>query len=111
MSRRLDQINELLRGELASAASGGLELDGCLVTILYVKTSPDLKNATVGISVLPENMTGSALKELRRRGGAFGRELGKKMKIKKIPRFNWVIDKNIRRAQEIEDCIKDIHEQ
>ncbi|MDO8261450.1 MAG: ribosome-binding factor A, partial [Candidatus Magasanikbacteria bacterium] len=62
---RMDQINELLREELSILMSRETPIPNGLITITRVKCSPDLKNATILISVLPENVSGSALRKVR----------------------------------------------
>jgi ribosome-binding factor A len=99
MSERLKQVNELLRSELALALNRYGVMPDALITIAKVKCSSDLKNATVVVSVLPENKSGSALKLLRQNSALLARSLSK-LKIKYIPRLNWKIDSQARFASE-----------
>ena|SRR3989339_620353 len=109
MSRRIEQINELLRRELAMLIAGHLDISiSGLITVIDVKTSPDLRYAKVNISVLPENQTGSALRELRKSNSYFSGELKKKLSLKFIPKFNWTIDANERYAAEIDRVIDEL---
>ena len=57
MSYRMKQVNELLKSELAILISRNVLIENSLTTITYVKCSPNLLEATIGISVLPENMS------------------------------------------------------
>jgi ribosome-binding factor A len=110
MSQRIEQINEILRAELATLISREGVLPNGLITITYVDCSPDLKRADIAISVLPENLSGTALKNLSRSSHTFCGVLRKKLKMRIIPKFNWIIDKEKRRAFEMEkvfDQIKD----
>ena len=106
MSHRMPQVNELLRAELSELISREGIFPNGLITIIYVKSSPNLRAATVGISVLPENVSGSALVELRRHSSAFSSRLRKKLNLKQIPRFNWKIDIVERRAAEIDKLLQ-----
>ena len=108
MSNRILQINELLRQELAALVSKEIYLRGGLITITKVKCSPDLKNAFARISVLPENLSGSALRELKKHNVFFAKELKKKLNLKKIPRFKWEIDSQERYAMEIDKVFAEI---
>lgn len=105
MARRIEQINELLRAELSYLIARESPLENGLITITYVRTGADLKNATIGISVLPENLSGTALRQLKRISGQLARELNKKLKIQFIPKFRWEIDTLERNAFELEDAI------
>lgn len=108
MTRKSERLNEFLRGELARLIEREIELGGALITVTYVDCSPDLKYARVGVSVLPEKFTGSALKELRKRAGEFSKTLIRQTKLRKIPRFDWRVDDTEVRAAEIEEILKKI---
>ena len=108
MARRMLQINELLRGELANLLTSEWERNDCLVTITHVKCSPNLLSATIFISVLPENMTGTALKALKKLNSTFSSILKKKLNIRRIPRFHWRLDFQEREAVKIEKVISQL---
>jgi len=108
MSERILQINELLRKELAIIISKEIPLENGLITIIHAKTSADLKNATLLISVIPENLSGSALKNLRKNSSFFRSLLKKKLNLKYIPRLNWKIDPQERYALEMDKVFKNI---
>lgn len=106
--RRIEQLNEQLKSELANLIAKELPLNQGLITISYVKCSVDLKYARIGVSVLPEKYAGSALAALRRDASAFSKYLRRKLKIRQIPRFNWALDTSESQAAEIEKIIKKI---
>ncbi len=108
MSHRIEKINELLKQELSNILSREAFFDNCLITITGVKCSPNLNQAKVSISVLPDKFFGSALKKLRRQSGYFSKNLGDKIKIRKIPKLNWAADVTEKEAAEIERIINDI---
>ena len=101
MSDRMLKINELLRAEIAKVVSEDVFLDDGLITITQVKCSADLHEATVFISVLPEKVSGTALKLLRAHSSLVSKKL-KKFNLKSIPRFNWRIDSQERFAVDLE---------
>ena len=103
---RVDQINSLLREKLANLANKEVFLEHGLITISYVQCSPDLRHAKVGVSVLPENLSGTALKKLRRSSKALSSHLKKMLKLKYTPKLNWSIDKQERQAADIDQVIK-----
>jgi ribosome-binding factor A len=108
MSHRVEQINELLHREISNFISREGLLENGLITITYVKCSANLKNATVGISVLPENLAGTALKVLSRASGHLAKELNKKVRIQFIPKFRWEIDSLERNAIAIDRAIAEL---
>ena len=102
------QVNELLRSELANLLVYEWDRDDCLVTITHVKCSPNLLSATVFISVLPENKTGTALKALKKLNSTFSSALKKKLTMRRIPRFNWRLNFQEREAAKIENIINQL---
>lgn len=108
MARRIKQVNELLRGELARLISQEIQLPGGLITVCYVECSPDLKEAKIGISVLPDNLSKIALQKTERRSSHFCQILKKKLSLKYIPKFTWLIDETEKNAAKIEEILKQI---
>lgn len=106
MPRRIEQLNEQLKKELANLIIKEATLDNGLITVCFVNCSTDLKHAKVAISVLPDRFGPSVLKKMRKLSGVFNRELKNKLKIRQIPRFHWVLDTTESRAAEIEEVIK-----
>ena len=101
------QINELLRAEIAKIISLEIMMDNGLITVTHVNCSANLQNATVFISVLPENVSGTALRLLRSHSSVFKKYL-KKLSLKYIPRLNWRIDSQERYAAEINNAINEV---
>jgi len=102
---RIDKINELLQSEIAQIINQEIFLKDSLITISYVDCSPDLRNAKVGISVLPDHHFGSALSKIRKNKGLLRKSLAKKLKIRQLPKIHWVIDPSQKNASEIEALI------
>ena len=101
MSRRIAQVNELILSELSGLIARHIDLANGLITLSYAKTDPDLRATRIGVSVLPETLSGTALKLLRSHSAAFSGELRKKLNLKKIPRFRYEIDPGERIRDEI----------
>lgn len=111
MPRRIEQLNEQLKEELANLIIREVPLENGLITVSYAECSPDLKYAKVAVSVLPEKFAGTALASLRKHTSAFSQSLRRKLSIRQIPRFNWVLDTTESKAAEIEEVIKRIKEE
>ena len=111
MPRRIEQLNEQLKEELANLIVRELPLKNGLITVSYVLCSPDLKYARIAVSVLPEKYAGTALAGLRKHSSSFNQSLRHKLKIRQIPRFNWVLDTTESKAAEIEEVLKKIKEE
>jgi ribosome-binding factor A len=103
---KTERINELILEELAVAVNREVGLDGGLITITYVDCSPDLKQARIGFSVLPDNLAGTAL---RRLNGATSQLVGlikNRVKLRKMPHFVWEFDATEKDASRIERLIE-----
>ncbi len=110
MSHRMEQINDLLRSELANLIGREIHLEDGLITVSYVKCSPNLRQAEIYVSILPEKLFGTGLKKLRQNSKIFSNALKKKLNLKYIPRFIWVIDETEKNAAKIETTLKEIEQ-
>jgi len=110
MSKRVFQINELLRKEIAFIIEREIELPDVLATVTKVDCSPDLAQAKVWISVLPDAKMGSTIEKLRKRSGLIRSFLKKKVVLKILPKLNFVIDDTEKHAAEIEETLEKIKE-
>lgn len=111
MPRRIEQLNEQLKQELANLAVKEITINNGLITICFVDCSTDLKHAKVGISVLPEKFGPSILRKMNKLSGHFSRILKSKLKIRQIPKLHWVFDNTESEAAKIEAIIKQIKEE
>jgi len=105
---RVEKVNQLLRSELANIIVREIPLTNGLITISYVDCAPNLRSAKIGVLVLPDNLASSVLKKLRQHSSYFCKTLKKKLNLKYIPKFNWLIDNTEKNAAEIEEVLKKI---
>lgn len=110
MTKRVNQLNELFKSELANLIIREMPKKDVLITISYVDCSPDLQRAKIGFSVLPHEKSGGALKVLRKYSGLFAKILKKKLKLHHIPKFNWIIDETEKKAAELDKIFEQIKE-
>ena len=110
MTARTDRIDELFRQEIGSILSREVEDRRIgFATIIAVETAPDLRHAKVRISVI-----GSA-EERRTTIAAIGRampfvrhELGKRLRLKRIPEFHLELDETLERGTRILHLLDEI---
>ncbi len=107
---KVDQLNQMLQEELAYAINREVGVPNTLITVVYVKTSSDLKFATVGISVLPDNLAGTALEKLKKSAGALSSILAKKTRLRQIPRLRFEFDPTERKAAVLENFMNNMDE-
>lgn len=109
MFSRIDRVNELIKTTLAEIISEEIDFSaGIFVTIMKVDTSADLRYARVFLSVFPENKFGEAFRTLGRRIYFLQGRLNKKLKMRPLPRIEFVADKTEAEADRIEKILKTI---
>ena len=109
--RRIEQVNELLKNKLAILISREVPLENGLITITYVDCAPNLSSAKIGISVLPFNSSKNVIEKLKKHGSLFASILKKETRLRRIPKFDWVIDEAAEGSSEIEEVFRKIHEE
>jgi len=102
---KVPRLNELLLSELAAAVSREVGLPDALITITYVDCSPDLKQAKVGFSVLPDRLAGTALRHLKASTSRLLPLLRARVKLRVFPHLIWEFDATEKEASKIERLI------
>ena len=103
MTQRTDRIDELLREEMTSILAR--EVDDPRIgfaTITDVETAPDLRHARVQVSVIGQPAERQATIVALGRAMPFVRhELGKRLRLKRIPEFHLQLDETFERGTRI----------
>lgn len=107
---RVDQINELLRKEIAEFVAREVAVTEFLITIVNVKCTSDLKKARVNFSCIPDRFAGSALRDLRSHLSAINNHLSKKMKFRTIPKLSFYFDPTEKEATILEEYMNHIED-
>jgi len=103
---RTEKVSNLIR----KLAAQFLERENnrtSLITVTSCKTSPDLKRATVFITVLPDNKEHDALDFAKRKRGELREFLKKQMTVKTIPFIEIEIDRGEKNRQNIDALLKE----
>ncbi len=110
MSRRIEQVNKLIREEISKLFLREIEFPkGVIVTVARVKTSEDLKYAQIFVSVLPFKYSQEILKLLERNAPHLQSLLGGKLTIKFTPKISFTLDTTEEEVGEIEEILKEIN--
>lgn len=111
MSHRLAKVNELLKQELGKIIFQEEEFGrGVLMTILDAKSSSDLRNATVVISVLPTQKGEEVMKKLTAHLGPLQHQLNKTLNMHPVPRIRFVLDSTEEESQNIAILLNKLHQ-
>lgn len=93
MSKRTEQVAALLQKNINEIIVRDFEAPvGTLISVSLVTVANDLKNATVYVSVLPDNRLGSGLEAIKKFSGHVQKEINKKMVLRNVPKLHWELD-------------------
>lgn len=108
-NERMRRVNEAVREVLSDEAARGLKDPRVgFVTVTEVDTSPDLRHATVYVSVLgtPEERQAS-LEGLTSAHGYLQRRVGAELRMKRTPALSFAYDPTAERAARLNDLMRD----
>jgi ribosome-binding factor A len=111
MSRRIERINHLIRGEISELLQRQVKDPrlGGFVTVTQVSTSLDLRHATVSISIMgDEEEKKETLEALALASGFFRKELGTRLKLRHIPELSFQHDDSMSRGAEVLQLIQQV---
>lgn len=106
---RTEQVNALLHREIAQAIRREIVAPDVLITVTGVACSPDLREARVWLSVLPDNRAGSTLAQVRKEQGLIYEYLKKTVQLRRIPVLTFVFDDTEKKAAAVRDAIDEAH--
>jgi ribosome-binding factor A len=94
-----DNIKKYLSGEIRKE----VEIKDFLITVVYIRSKMQESRIEVGISVMPENRTGSAMKAIKKSAKYLAEGLKNQYNFKNTPYLDWKIDRTCKEYFEIED--------
>ncbi|MFZ3015853.1 MAG: ribosome-binding factor A [Minisyncoccia bacterium] len=106
MTLRNEKIAQFVK-ELSAQFLGREMNNTSLITVTSCTTSPDLKRATIFITVLPESKEKPALDFAKRKRGELREFLKKNMETKIIPFIDIEIDKGEKNRQKIDELLRE----
>ena len=109
-SNRIGRINEEIQKELASKIRNLKDprVQGTMISITRVETTPDLRYAKVYASFLQEDKAADALKGLKSASGYLRRELGSALNLRYTPELVWELDDSITYGARMLDLINSL---
>jgi ribosome-binding factor A len=108
MSDRMRRVNEAMREVLSDALTQDLKDPRVgFVTVTAVETSPDLRHATVFVSVLgDETVRRETIAGLQSAHGYLQRRVASELRLKHTPQLQFAEDDTARRADRIERLLE-----
>lgn len=100
------RVAQQIRDEIGSIIQKEIEFpEGALVTVTRAEVSSGRADAVIFVSVIPTKFADEVMKELKTRFPYLQGVLGKKMKIRPMPRLHLRLDAGEERAARIEEII------
>ena len=110
MTARTERIDELLRQEIGEILRRDLDDPRIgFATITEVETAPDLRHARVSVSVIGQPDERKATLVALGRAMPFVRhELGKRLRLKRIPQFHLELDDSLERGTRVLHLLQEL---
>lgn len=109
MSNRTLRVNELIQRELSAILRQRYQSEAVAITLTEVRVSPDLRDARVFVSIVgDEDVVEQKLRWLRAQATPIRHELGRRIVLKFMPRFTYVLDKSAIRGSRILSLLEQV---
>ena len=110
MTQRTDRVDELLREEISALLAKEVADPRIgFATVTDVETSPDLRHARVWVSVIGQEADRRAtVRALEHAMPFVRRELGRRLRIRRIPEFSVRLDESIERGSRVLHLIDEL---
>ncbi len=108
---RPDRVGDQIRSELATLLAREVHDPGIgFVTLTRVQVSPDLQTARVQFTALgDEKARKSSTRALERAAPFLRRQIGSRLRLKRVPELRFVYDESIAGQDRIERLLKELH--
>lgn len=112
MSKRIQQVNELLKREIAQIILKEIEFSkDILITVTRVETAIGQRQARVYISVMPEEKALQVIKILEKKIYEIQQRINKKLRMRPIPQIMFARESGTGEAGRIEELLEKIKNQ
>ena len=110
MTRRTERLNELLREELSELLRTLKDprLDDAMITITEVDIAPDLRRATVYVSLLGDNARDDVLAALNGANRHLHTQLLHRLDVRRVPDLTFRFDPSIERGARLATLIQEV---
>lgn len=108
MSHRIAQIEATLKKAIAEVLQRDMadpRIDA-FISITKVKISEDMANATISVSIMPEEKESKNIHGLRHATRHIRTLVLKKMATRTVPRFRFVLDQSLKKESAVHDAIR-----
>lgn len=109
MSNRTLRVNELIQRELSDVLRKRYQSEAVAITITEVRVAPDLRDARVFVSIVGAVAEQEEkLRWLRGKAKEIREEIGRRIVLKYLPRFDYVADHSTEHGARILEVLNEI---
>ena len=109
MSNRTIRVNELVQRELSDILRKRYQSEAVAMTIAEVRVSPDLRDARVFVAVIgSDEEAEKKLKWIRSKAVDIREELSRRIVLKYLPKFEYLLDTSAVRGSRILQMLDEI---
>jgi ribosome-binding factor A len=110
MSTRTIRVNELIQRELNGILRQRYQAEALAITITEVRVSPDLRDGRAFAAILGDGDTvKKKFRWLRSRAPAIREELGRRIVLKFLPKFEYQLDEATAKAAHLMQLLDEIN--
>lgn len=111
MSNRIEKVNALIKNELGKIFLRDVDFpQGVLVTITHVDSSPNLREAKIYVSVMPDEKIDKVFEILNRRIYDIQQVLNRRLNMRPIPRIEFKKEEKTKKAAQVEELLEELKE-
>ena len=108
MTHRIKRVNKLLKEEIGNIILKEVSLPECLVTITQADASPNLQQAKIYISVMPEEKQEEVFEVLNNSIYNIQQELNKRLNMRPVPKIMFRKEEKTKQAARVEELLEKI---
>ena len=109
MSNRTLRVNELVQREISDILRKRYQSEAVAITITEVRVAPDLRDARVFVSIVgTSDFAEEKLTWLRAKAAEIREEVGRRIVLKYLPKFEYQLDKSAIRGARILQVLDEI---
>lgn len=105
-ARRQSKVSEEIAHQAGQFLAANMRAGGSLVTVTRASISPDLRNVTIFVSVLPKSRELDILKDLKRLRTDFHDYLKDKTVLRDVPTVDFQLDLGEENRQRIDELTR-----
>lgn len=112
MSHRLDKVRSTLARAVREVIARGLNDPRAtgMISVTEVTVSPDLRNATVLVSIYPEDRTKLTMHALESAAKHIRREVGEIIALNQVPALIFRLDTSLKKQAEVFNALGKAHD-